>query len=445
MTILNHIMIMSKKKDIWSQITRTLQPKLTKSEFNVWFSHASLQRVDEDLVIIDVPNKFVAKWLEERYLPEIEKSFKRILKRTPAIRFNFETPAAATPVSSPFTSTYDQPSHNHHLMPFMTFERFITAQSNRFAWSSALEVAKRPGEQYNPLYIYGNSGVGKTHLLHAIGNFVLKKDPLAQVGFYSSESFTSEFTYSLNNGKTQDLRDRCCKLDLLLFDNIHILANRKRTQDEFLFIFNSLYSSKAQVVVTSDRPPPELAEIHAQLKSRLGWGLISEIQTPEQDLKFEIVKIKASEDGLDFPEDVLFYLANTSPDIKSLLRSIIKISTYASLHDNGMSISVVKSLVKEKKKAEITLDDIKRVTAGYFNISIADLVSANKKRMFSYPRQMAMYLARKNTKLSYKDIGNGFGSKDHSTVIYAIRRIQTQKDRKKPITDDLKKIEDMLG
>ena len=438
-------MIMSKKKDIWTQITKTLQPKLTESEFNVWFSQARLQRVDHDLAIIDVPNKFVAKWLEERYLPEIEKSFKKVLKHTPTIHFNFENPFTAIPAPSPGGPTQEQALHARALAPSMTFERFITSESNRFAWSSALEVAKRPGEQYNPLYIYGNSGLGKTHLLHAIGNFVLQKDPLAQIGYFVSDSFTSEFTYALKNGKTQDLRDKCCKLDLLLFDDIHILANRKQTQDEFLFIFNFLFSAKAQVVVSSDRPPPELTDIHSKLKSRLGWGLISEIQTPEQDLKFEIVKTKASEAGLDFPEDVLFYLANTSPDIKSLLRSVIKISAYASIHDNEMSISVVKSLIKEKHRPDITLDDVKRVTAGYFNISVSDLVSGNKRRIFSYPRQLAMYLARKHTRLSYKEIGNGFGPKDHSTVIYAIRRIQTKKDRNKPIAEDLKEIENMLG
>lgn len=435
---------MSKKKDVWGQITKSLQPKLAQSEFNVWFSQAELQRLDQDLAIIGVPNKFVAKWMEEKYLPEIEKSFKTVLKHIPAIHFNFENPAATLPVSPAGPSTNAQPAHSHALIARMTFERFVTGESNRFAFSSALEVAKRPGSQYNPLFLYGNSGLGKTHLLHAIGNFILKKDPLSKIGFFTSETFTSEFTHSLRNGRTKALRDRCCKLDLLLFDDIHMLANRNQTQDEFISIFNYLYGSKIQVVVTSNRPPPELFDIYPRLKSRLGWGLISEIETPEQDLKFKIIKREESEDGLDFPEDVVFYLANTSFDIKSLLRSVTKVSTYVSIHDNALSISIVKSLIKEKRKSEITLDDIKRVTAEYFNISIADLVSGNKKRIFSYPRQLAMYLAKKHTRLSYKEIGNGFGPKDHSTVIYAIRQVQTKKDRNKPVTKDLKEIEDML-
>jgi len=436
---------MSKKKDIWTQITETLQPKLTKSEFNVWFSQTRLQRVDPDLAIIDVPNKFVAQWLQERYLPEIEKSFKRVLKRTPAIHFNFENPFTALPDASSDPVGTAKSVVKHSLFPAMTFERFITADSNRFAWSSALEVAKRPGEQYNPLYIYGNVGVGKTHLLHAIGNYILQKDPLAQIGLFTSETFTSEFTYGLKNGRSENLRDRCSTLDVLLFDDIHILANRKMTQDEFLFIFNSLYGSKTQIIVTSERPPAELTGMQPQLNSRLGSGLISEIQTPEQDLKFEIVQRKASEDGLEFPEDVIFYLTNASSDIQSLLKSVIKLGTYASIYDSGLSISVVKSLIEENQKSQINLNNIKRVTAGYFNISVADLESDKKKRMFSYPRQLAMYLTRKHTKLSYKEIGNGFGPKDHSTVIYAVRRIEIQQDRNKSMREDLKKIEDMLG
>jgi chromosomal replication initiator protein len=437
--------IMSKKKDIWNQITKTLQPKLKKSEFNTWFSRARLQQLDPDLAIIAVPNKFVADWLQERYLPVLEKTFKRVLKHSPTIHFNFENPQSDSPVTTGSRNTDVQPVRGHNLNPAMTFKDFIIWDSNRFASSSAFEVANRPGSQYNPLYIYCSTGLGKTHLLHALGNHVLQENPLARIGFYTSETFTSEFTHSLKNGRLQELRDKCCKLDLFLFDDIQMLAHRKRTQDEFLFIFNSLYSAKAQIVVTGDRPPSELGKINIELKSRLGWGLLTEILPPELELKLAIVRRHADEDGLKIPDDVLFYLANSSPDIKNLLINIIKTSTYSSIHNNGLSISMVKSLTTRKHRGEITVDDIKKVTAGYFNISLSDLVSSKKKRVFSYPRQLAMYLTRKHTSLSYKEIGKALGPKDHSTVIYAVRRVEKQKDRNKPIKDDIKKIEDMLG
>jgi len=441
----NYKIIMSKKKDIWNQITKILQPKLKKSEFNIWFSQARLQQLDPDLAIIGVPNKFFADWLQEKYLPELEISFKRVLKHTPTIQFNVDNPLLDAPVSSAPKNTGAQPVRRRNLIPAMTFQGFITSDSNRFACSSAFEVANRPGNQYNPLYIYGNAGLGKTHLLHAVGNLFIQNDPLARIGSFTSDTFTAEFTYSLKNGRFQELRDKCCKLDLFLFDDIEMLANRKRTQDEFLFIFNALYGSKAQVVVTGDRPPSELGNINIELKSRLGWGLLTEIQPPEQALKLEIIQKQAKEDGLEIPEDVLFYLANSSHDIKNLLRNVIKTSTYTSIHNNGLSLSMVKSLSKRKYRAEITVEDIKRVTAGYFNVSLVDLVSGNKKRVFSYPRQLAMYLTRKHTPLSYKEIGTALGPKDHSTVIYAVRRIEKQKDRNKTIRDDIKKMEDMLG
>jgi chromosomal replication initiator protein len=355
---------MSKKKDIWKQITKTLQPKLKKSEFNIWFSRARLQQLDPDLAIIGVPNKFFADWLQEKYLPELEKSFKRVLKHTPAIHFNVHNPLLEVPVSTVPKNATVQPVHGHNLNPAMTFEGLITGDSNRFACSSAFEVANRPGNQYNPLYIYGNAGLGKSHLLHAVGNLLLQQDPLVRIGFFTSETFTSEFTSSMKNGRLQELRDRCCKLDLFLFDDIQMLAHRKHTQDEFLFIFNSLYGAKAQIVVTGDRPPSELPNINIELKSRLGWGLLTEIQPPEQVLKLEIIKKQAEEDGLTIPEDVLFYLANSCSDIKTLLINTIKTGTYASIHNNGLSISMVKSLTKRK-----TLSACLKPVSSYFLIN----------------------------------------------------------------------------
>jgi chromosomal replication initiator protein len=316
---------------------------------------------------------------------------------------------------------------------------------NRFASSSALEVANRPAEQYNPFYIFSDLSLGKTHLLNAIGNQVLSGNPFSRIRYLSSNTFTSDFTYSAKNKNIQAFRERYCGLDLLLLDDVQLLGNRKRTQEEFLFIFNALYEARKQIVIAGDRPPNQLPRINARLKSRLGWGLISEIEAPDQNMKIHIIRKKAKEDGIPIPDDVIFFLAKSNKDIKGLIKNIVRIETYASLNRGDINISRVKSLIKDDSRKEVGVDDVKSITAGYFNISLSELVSNKKQRIYSYPRQVAMYLCRKYTDSSFKQIGDAFGDKDHSTVIYAVNRIDKYKVRKKEVREDLKKLENLLG
>jgi chromosomal replication initiator protein len=327
----------------------------------------------------------------------------------------------------------------------MTFNRFIVGKGNKFAGSSALEVAKGHAKDYNPLYIYSQLAVGKTHLLHAIGNDFLKRDPYAKIRYLSAETFTSDFTYSIKNKKIYEFREKYSNLDLLLFDDVQILDNRKKTQEEFLFIFNAVYGAKHQVVIAGDKPPNELKNINSQLKSRLGSGLLTKIQMPDQNTKIDIIKNATNEDSFHIPDDVAFFLAKTNNDIKALIKNIVRIKTYASLTKGDISITLVKSIIKDRRKADIGIDEIKSITAGYFNISVTDLISKKKKRSYAYPRQIAMYLSRKYTDKSFKAIGASFGRKDHSTVIHAVRRIEKCNDQDERISDDIKKIENLIG
>ncbi len=361
---------MSKKKDVWNQVTRILESKISKSEFKTWFSQTTLRKFNPDLALIEVPNKFVANWLRDKYITEIKNSFKAVLKQSPEIHFTCNPPIAThhTPELQS-TQKLDFLIRNN-LNPSMSFERFITRDCNRFACSSALEVANRPADQYNPLYIFSKWSLGKTHLLNSIGNHVLKKSPSSRVIYLSSDIFTSDFTYSINNKKLHEFREKYFSLNFLLFDDIHLLANRKKTQDEFLSIFNSLFGAKKQIVITGDRPPNQLKGINSQLKSRLGWGLLTEIQLPDQNTKIEILKKKAEEDNINIPDDVIFFLAKSRNDLKGLIENIVRIETYASLNNVGINISMVKSLIKGKDKSEIGIDDIKSITSEYFNISL---------------------------------------------------------------------------
>jgi len=437
---------MSKKKDIWKQVTKILASRLSKSEFKTWFYETSLVKYDAELAIIKVPNKFVANWLTDHYLLELKRSFKRYLKTSPSIHFSYEDPSSGK--EAPISPLLERSGAHlrQRLNPSMTFERFVTGDFNRFACSSAIQVADTGTEQYNPLYIYCGPGLGKTHLLNAIGNHRVAKDPECRVRYLSSDSFSVDFTYSIQNEKIQDFRDEYCSLDLLLFDDVQSLAKREKTQDEFLFIFDTLCGAKKQIVVTADQPPNKLKSLNPQLRSRLGGGLVTDIQHPDQETKIDIIAKKVEEDNIDIPEDVIFFLASSSTDIKGLKKNLVRVETYASVNNGEISISTVKSLLTTKSRAEeIGIDDIKVTTAAYFKISVNDLISGKRERIYSYPRQLGMYLARKYTTLSYLDIGHAFGRRDHSTVIYGIKRIDEQKTQDTQVDDDLENINNLLG
>jgi len=433
---------MSHRKVIWADVSRSLESKMSKGEFKTWFSRTSLKRFDPEVVVLEVPNKFVATWLNDNYLIDIKKSFKKIAKVSPSIHFSYDHDAME---KEPREVEKSDSYLKRRLNPSMTFETFLTGECNRFAWSTAREVAEKRTEEYNLLYLYCVNGLGKTHLLHAIGNHRLKKNPRCRLRYLSSDAFSSDFTYSIKNDRLVHFRSELSNLDLLLFDDIHHLANREKTQEEFLSIFNALYSQKQQLVVTGDSAPNKLRNINPELKSRLGWGLLADIDDPDQALKISIIQKKAAEDNLSLAEDVVFFLSNSSGDIKNLLKNMIRVQTFASLSDEPVTISTARTLMRDTNRSEITLEDIMTTTAGYFNISMSDLLSNKKNRIYSYPRQLAMYLARKFTNLSFKEIGNSFNHKDHSTVIHALRKVEKEKDEKKDIQKDLSKIESLLG
>ena len=433
---------MSNRKDIWAAVSKTLESKMSKGEFKTWFSRASLKRFDPEVVVLEVPNKFVATWLNDNYLIDIKKSFKKIARISPSIHFSYDHEAME---KEPREVEKSESYLKRRLNPSMTFETFMTGECNRFAWSTAREVAEKRTEEYNLLYLYCVNGLGKTHLLHAIGNHRLKKNPRCRLRYLSSDAFSSDFTYSIKNDRLDDFRSDLSNLDLLLFDDIHHLANREKTQEEFLSVFNALYSQKQQLVITGDSAPNKLRNINPELKSRLGWGLLADIDDPDQALKISIIQKEAAEDNLSLAEDVVFFLSNSSGDIKNLLKNMIRVQTFASLSDEPVTISTVRTLIRDRNRNEITLEDIMTTTAGYFNISMSDLLSNKKNRIYSYPRQLAMYLARKFTNLSFKEIGNSFNHKDHSTVIHALRKVEKEKDEKKDVEKDLSKIESLLG
>ena len=279
------------ERHIWEKVTRSLITRIPRSEFDIWFSQTTLQEFDPNQAVIRVPNKFVADWVRERYHTHLKKSFKTVLDQTPQLLYNYSHPSGPTVSLDPQSTNLDK-RPKHQLDSSMTFNRFLVGDSNRFALLSALEVANGPGDQYNPLYLFSKQGLGKTHLLNAIGHHVLQKNPVYDVRYVPSNTFTSDFTSSVRSGTFNDFNQSYYDIDVLLFDDIHLLTQRKKTQEKFLLLFNSLHSAKKQIVITGDRPPNQMKNADSRLISRLGWGLISEIKAPDRKTKVKIIKNK---------------------------------------------------------------------------------------------------------------------------------------------------------
>ena len=435
---------MPEKKEIWRRIIKRLESKVSRSELEMWFSQTTLKHFDPDLAVIEVPNKFFAGWLRDRYLTDLQESFKQGLNASPTIRFTYAAPSQDEKAQElPHNVAQDLGVHGQ-LDRMLTFGRFVVGSSNRFAYSSALEIAKRPALHYNPLYIFGEPSVGKTHLLHAIGNHIFNTDPSRKIIYVPAERFISDFSYALRSNKIPGFTEKYEDADVLLVDDIHLLAGKKKLQEELVSLFNRCLESEKQIAVTGIMPPGELQDLHERLKSRLQWGLLSEIQVPDQKTKIEIIQKRADEENLLIPDDVIFFLANTTNDLKTLIRTVIRLVMHASLSQQKVDISAVKSLIKEGPSQRPTVNEIQKSTARYFNISVSDLLSNKKKRKISYPRQMAMFLCRSFTNLSFTEIGEAFGKKDHATVIYAIRRIEKEKDDKKEVLADLANIKNLF-
>jgi len=429
---------MTVESSAWNLITDSLKSRIPSSDIRTWFSQTKLDSFDNNLAVIGVPNKFVANWLHDHYLEDIKKTFKTVFQKTPEIRFQYnqkddvQLQAADKKQCKEFKSTLNK---------LMNFDNFIVGDFNRFAFSSALEISNNSGTCYNPLYIYSKPGHGKTHLLNAIGNHILNKNQELKVEYMFSKQFISDFNYALISKNIDKFREKYINLDVLLFDDIDNLTNKK-TQEEFLQIFNKLYDDKKQIVITGENPPNKLNNFNAQLSSRLGWGLLIEIQEIDQKNKYNIIKNKIKEKELNIPNDIIFYLTKSTNNIKILLKNLIRIETYTSLNSGDINISLVKSIIKDGNYLDINIKDIQVLISGYFNISISDLISNKKTSKYSYPRHLAMYLSRKYTDTSFQNIGYQFGNRNHSSIIYAIKKIE--KSKNKQLSSDLYNIENLL-
>jgi chromosomal replication initiator protein len=435
---------------LWEDILRELEKNLSEQVIDTWFRPLRYVAFENKSLLMEAPHRFFREWIEENYLDQFLSTATEVAGTKITVRFIANNPEDnGDLLVNGISRTAPPPSEASRrtatiLNPQYTFENFVVGHSNQFAHAACQAVAASPAKHYNPLFIYGGVGLGKTHLLNAIGNQSLNNNPISKVCFMSSEKFTNELITSIRFQKIDGFRGKFRSVDLLLIDDVQFIAGKERTQEEFFHTFNDLYSSNKQIVVTSDNLPKDIHDLEERLRSRFEWGLIADIQPPDTETKVAILRKKAENLRISLEDDVSFFLASSiKTNIRELEGSLKRLHAYSSLSNREISLSLAKevlaSMLPEGKK-KISPDLIMKIVASFFQTKIHDLKSSRKHKVITYPRQIAMYLMRRYTSLSLPEIGQKFGGKDHSTVIHAIKKIEkkmVEDPQTKQVIDDI--------
>jgi chromosomal replication initiator protein len=424
---------------IWNLAQDQLRSKLSKDTYNMWFAPLRACALDGNAITLEAPNEFCEVWLKDNYIGllqdavaiaagiKLQMKFKVGSASAPAV-----TAAAATPAKTKIAEPAPERSavnHEIHLNPKNTFDSFVVGNNNNFAYAAALAVAQAPGKSYNPLFLYGGVGLGKTHLLHAIGQHVSGTKKGARVAYVSSEKFTNEYIDGIQNNQLPKFRKKYRQTDVLLIDDIQFLAGKERIQEEFFHTFNALHESHKQIVLTCDRPASEIQGLEHRLVSRFEWGLVTDLQPPDVEMRLAILQKKAQSMGVSLPEDVINFLANRiRTNVRRLEGALIRVASYASLTGKKLSIEVVEGLLREilheEGRLTISIEVIQKKVAEHFDIRLADMTSKRRPENIAFPRQIAMYLSRQMTESSLSTIGEAYGGRDHGTVLHACRLVK---------------------
>jgi chromosomal replication initiator protein len=429
--------------NIWEQVLARVETKVNRHSYYTWFRPTTFVSEDRTSLTVSVPNQVFKDWLTKHYSGVIAEALTEVNRPSTQILFHAEsqaeTPADGPPVEfgpdeaaafdhSPPPPPVVTPGSAAGLNPRYTFDTFIVGSSNQFAHAACRAVAEAPSRSYNPLFIYGGVGLGKTHLMHAVGQYVLQHDRNLKLTYISSERFMNEMINAVRYDRVLDFRERYRTVDVLLVDDIQFLAGKEGTQTEFFHTFNALYDSQKQIVLSSDCPPHEIPALEERLRSRFEWGLIADIQSPDLETKVAILKKKAETEAVPLPDNVAMYIAGKiKSNIRELEGSLIRLIAYASLTGQELSLGlaqdVLKNILDHEEKA-VTIEVIQKFVADYYNLKLVDLKSRNNSKSIAMPRQIAMYLCKSLTHASLPEIGRSFGGKHHSTVIHSIRKVE---------------------
>ncbi|MDU5019262.1 MAG: chromosomal replication initiator protein DnaA, partial [Clostridiales bacterium] len=411
---------------LWEKTLQLIKGELSPPSFNAFFKQIKPLQIQSNTLILLVPNDFTKGILEDRYLNLIESSVNQLSLKKHDIKFVLsEDDVAGLKRNHNIEEDDNKLKKNYpNLNPKYTFDTFVIGNSNRFAHAACVAVAEAPARAYNPLFLYGGVGLGKTHLMHAIGHHIMeqKKDP--KVVYVSSEKFTNELINSIKDDRNEEFRNKYRNVDVLLIDDIQFIAGKERTQEEFFHTFNSLHEANKQIIISSDRPPKEIPTLEDRLRSRFEMGLITDIQAPDFETRMAILRKKAQMEDIDVPNEVTVYIAkNIKSNIRELEGALTRVVAYSSLTNKTISFELaseaLKDIISTSKHEEITVNRIKEKVSSVFSLKMEDFNSKKRTRSISYPRQIAMYLSRELTDLSLPKIGEEFGGRDHTTVIHA--------------------------
>jgi chromosomal replication initiator protein len=423
---------------VWSRAIADLGDDVLPAQHRAWMRLTNLLALVQDTAVLATPNDFAREVLDTKLRPVIVDALSRQLGRDVRVAVTVEPeellpPEEPEPVAeapAPLPPRPPARTEPARLNPKYQFETFVIGSSNRFAHAAAVAVAEAPAKAYNPLFIYGESGLGKTHLLHAIGHYTQHLYGGQRVRYVSSEEFTNDFINSIRDGRGEGFRKRYREIDVLLVDDIQFLENKEQTQEEFFHTFNTLHNANKQIVISSDRPPKQLVTLEDRLRNRFEWGLITDVQPPELETRIAILRKKAAQERLDAPPEVLEFIAGKiASNIRELEGALIRVTAFASLNRQNVDLAlaevVLKDLIADAAGPEITSATIMAQTAAYFGITIEDLCGSSRSRVLVTARQIAMYLCRELTELSLPKIGQQFGGRDHTTVMHADRKIRS--------------------
>ena len=461
---------------IWEQILVELSKDISKLSCDSFLKPIVPLSINEQILELGTPNQFVKEFLEDRYVnsikaatakvtnnnlqlkiinlqlgdtvePELVSTVPSISSVNTAEEFVLPTSTAITATTAPEIKTTNSVilEDSFSLNPKYVFETFVTGNSNRFAHAAALAVAEAPAKVYNPFFMYGGVGLGKTHLMHAIGHRILEKNPNLRVLYISSEKFTNELINSIRDGNPESFRQKYRNIDVLLVDDIQFLSKKEHTQEEFFYFFNTLHNANKQIIISSDRPPREIQTLEDRLRSRFEWGLITDIQAPDLETRIAILRKKALLENLTVPNDVMLFIASRiDNNIRELEGALIRVMAYASLTNQVVTNELVSEALKDVfphgKTKEITLELIQEIVSSYFKIKMEDLLAKKRTRNLAFPRQIAMYLSRELTDTSLPRIGELFGGRDHTTVIHAHDKIARERNEDNKLNNTIKEL-----
>lgn len=417
---------------IWQVTLKKLEPRLQKFIFDTFFTRLFPVSLVDDTLILNSSDPVLQKFIQENY----SKTIRDTIREATGLSLQVE-------IIAPMSGGEDEPdlfevTENTDLSPLdmpynamnpkYTFERFVKGKSNEFAHAASLRVAEAPGTTYNPFFIYGGVGLGKTHLMHAIGNHIYKNNPMARIVYIPFEHFLNEFISAIRNDTTREFRERYRNVDLLLIDDIQFISKKEETQTEFFHTFNALYNAKKQIVIACDRPPKEIPALEERIRTRFEWGMITDIQPPDLETRVAILQAKAKEEFMNVSDDVLYFIAtNIKSNIRELEGALLRVNARSLLMRQTVNIDFVNDTLKDTLSSQkikvITIDLIQEVVAHQYSITISDLKAKTRAQNIAFPRQVAMYLSRSMTDTSLKKIGEAFGGRDHATVLHAIEKI----------------------